>query len=95
MSQASVSKGAVRKGDSKPYHTAISSENYHALKALAYCYRGDIDVIYIDPPYNTRDKDWKYNNNYVDLDDKYKHSKWLAMVERRLKISKDLIETRK
>lgn len=80
-----VSTGKVERGGDKPFHTVINGENYHVLKALAYTHRGKIDVIYIDPPYNTRDKDWKYNNDYVDSEDQYKHSKWLAMMERRLK----------
>jgi adenine-specific DNA-methyltransferase len=90
-----VSTGKVGRGGDKPCHTVISGENYHALKALAYTHRGKIDAIYIDPPYNTRDKDWKYNNDYVDSDDQYKHSKWLAMMERRLKIARDLLNPAK
>jgi adenine-specific DNA-methyltransferase len=86
-----VSTGKVQRGGTKPFHSIINAENYHALKALTYTHRGNVDVIYIDPPYNTRDKDWKYNNNYVDSDDHCKHSKWLAMMERRLKIARDLL----
>lgn len=56
-----VSTGKVELGDDKPCHTVINGENYHVLKALTYTHRGMIDAIYIDPPYNTRDKDWKYN----------------------------------
>ena len=74
-----------------PYHMVINSENYHALEALAYCYPGKVDCIYIDPPYNTGAKDWKYNNDYVDINDQYRHSKWLAFMERRLKIAKLLL----
>lgn len=86
-----VSTGKVERGCDKPLHTVINGENYHALKALTYTHRGKVDVIYIDPPYNTRDKDWKYNNDYVDFDDHYKHSKWLAMMERRLQVARDLL----
>jgi len=86
-----VSTGKVQRGGDKPFHTVINGENYHALKALTYTHRGKVHAIYIDPPYNTRDKDWKYNNNYVDSDDQYKHSKWLAMMERRLKIARELL----
>lgn len=86
-----VSTGKVERGGDKPFHTVINGENYHALKALSYTHRGTIDAIYIDPPYNTRDKDWKYNNDYVDSDDQYKHSKWLAMMERRLLLAKKLL----
>lgn len=83
--------GKVARGGDKPYHTVINAENYHALEALTYCCEGQVDCVYIDPPYNTGDKDWKYNNNYVDSDDAYRHSKWLAMIERRLKIAKRLL----
>ncbi|MEH7663085.1 DNA methyltransferase, partial [Bacillus velezensis] len=74
-----------------PYHMVINSENYHALEALSYAYPGKVDCIYIDPPYNTGAKDWKYNNNYVDGSDQYRHSKWLAFMERRLKLAKQLL----
>lgn len=75
-----------------PYHMVINSENYHALEALAYAYAGKVDCIYIDPPYNKPDsKDWKYNCNYVDGNDQYRHSKWLAFMERRLKLARQLL----
>ncbi|BCA78919.1 DNA methyltransferase [Desulfuromonas sp. AOP6] len=86
-----VSTGKVERGGDKPFHTVINGENYHVLEALTYTHRGKVDAIYIDPPYNTRDKDWKYNNDYVDSDDQYKHSKWLAMMERRLKLAQVLL----
>ena len=87
-----VSTGRVARGGAKPYHSVINAENYHALQALLYTHEGKVDTIYIDPPYNTRDKDWKYNNDYVDSDDSYKHSKWLAFIERRLKLAKRLLK---
>lgn len=86
-----VSTGKVERGGDKPYHTVINGENFHALEALTYTHRGKIDVIYIDPPYNTGAKDWKYNNDYVEGDDLYRHSKWLAFMERRLKIAQQLL----
>lgn len=86
-----VSTGKVSRGGDKPWHTVINAENYHALKALTWTHRGKVDVIYIDPPYNTRDKDWKYNNDYVNADDLYRHSKWLAMMERRLLLARELL----
>lgn len=86
-----VSTGKVEHGGDKPYHTVINGENYHVLKALTYTHRGKIDAIYIDPPYNTGAKDWKYNNDYVEGDDLYRHSKWLAMMERRLKVAQELL----
>jgi len=86
-----VSTGKVSRGKDKPWHTVINGENYHALKALTWTHRGKVDAIYIDPPYNTGAKDWKYNNDYVEGEDLYRHSKWLAMMERRLLIAKDLL----
>jgi adenine-specific DNA-methyltransferase len=87
-----VSTGRVaRSGAGKPCHTVINGENHHVLKALTWTHRGKVDAIYIDPPYNTGAKDWKYNNDYVEGDDLYRHSKWLAMMERRLQIAKELL----
>ena len=83
--------GHVARGGDKPCHTVINGENYHVLKALTWTHRGKVDAIYIDPPYNTGAKDWKYNNDYVEKSDLYRHSKWLAMMERRLKIAKELL----
>lgn len=86
-----VPTGKISRGEGKPWHTVINSENYHALKALTWTHRGKVDAIYIDPPYNTGAKDWKYNNDYVESEDLYRHSKWLAMMERRLLIAKELL----
>jgi adenine-specific DNA-methyltransferase len=86
-----VSTGRVSRGCDKPWHTVINGENYHALKALTWTHRGKVDAIYIDPPYNSGAKDWKYNNDYVAADDLYRHSKWLAMMERRLLLAKELL----
>lgn len=86
-----VSTGKVQRGADKPHHTVINGENYHVLKALTYTHRGKVDAIYIDPPYNSGAKDWKYNNDYVESDDLYRHSKWLAMMERRLLLAKELL----
>jgi len=78
--------------DSKLWHTLIEADNYHALQTLAYLYPGMVDCIYIDPPYNKPDShDWKYNCDYVDGTDSYRHSKWLSMIEARLKIAKKLL----
>ena len=86
-----ISTGRVKRGGDKPFHTIINGENYHVLKALTYSHRGKVDAIYIDPPYNTGAKDWKYNNDYVESEDLYRHSKWLAFMERRLKIAQELL----
>ena len=77
--------------DSDLWHTLIEADNYHALQLLEYLYAGKVDCIYIDPPYNTGAKDWKYNNDYVDGNDAYRYSKWLSFMERRLKLAKKLL----
>lgn len=77
--------------DSGLWHTLIEADNYHALQLLEYLYAGKVDCIYIDPPYNTGAKDWKYNNDYVDGNDSYRHSKWLSMMQKRLKLAKKLL----
>lgn len=77
--------------DSELWHTLIEADNYHALQLLEYLYAGKVDCIYIDPPYNTGAKDWKYNNNYVDGADEYRHSKWLSFMQKRLEIAKKLL----
>lgn len=86
-----VSTGKVERGGDKPFHTVINAENYHALQTLLFTHRGKVDCIYIDPPYNTGAKDWKYNNDYVEGDDLYRHSKWLAFMERRLVLARELL----
>jgi len=77
--------------DSELWHTLIEADNYHALQLLEYLYAGKVDCIYIDPPYNTGARDWKYNNDYVDGADTYRHSKWLSFMEKRLKLAKRLL----
>lgn len=86
-----IETGRVERGGDAPFHSVINAENFHALEMLTYTHRHKVDAIYIDPPYNTRAKDWKYNNDYVDSDDAYKHSKWLSFMERRLKLAKELL----
>lgn len=86
-----VETGRVENGGDKPFHTVINAENFHALEMLTYTHRGKIDAIYIDPPYNTGARDWKYNNDYVEGDDDYRHSKWLAFMERRLLVARELL----
>lgn len=77
--------------DSSLWHEIIEADNYHALQLLAYLYSGKVDCIYIDPPYNTGARDWKYNNDYVDSNDAYRHSKWLSMMRKRLLLTKKLL----
>jgi adenine-specific DNA-methyltransferase len=90
---ALVPVDAVANGSADdPWHTLIEADNYHALQLLDYLYAGKVDCIYIDPPYNTGARDWKYNNDYVDGNDGWRHSKWLAFMERRLKLAKRLLK---
>ena len=74
-----------------PNHLIIEGDNLAALTELSYTHAGKIDVIYIDPPYNTRNKDFIYNDKYVDSDDEFRHSKWLCFMSKRLKIAKSLL----
>ena len=77
--------------DSELWHTLIQADNYHALQLLVYLYGGKVDCIYIDPPYNTGARDWKYNNDYVDSNDQYRHSKWMSFMKKRLQLAKKLL----
>ena len=86
-----VKKLAINTDADTPTNLLIEGDNYHALSVLNYTHKGKIDVIYIDPPYNTGARDWKYNNDYVDKEDDYRHSKWLSMMANRLKLAKDLL----
>jgi adenine-specific DNA-methyltransferase len=81
----------IERGGEKPFHIVVNAENYHALQTLLYPYEGKIDSIYIDPPYNTGARDWKYNNDYVDSNDSFRHSKWLSFMEKRLLLAKRLL----
>ena len=74
-----------------PNHILIEGDNLEALTALSYTHEGKIDVIYIDPPYNTGNKDFIYNDSFVDTEDSYRHSKWLSFMNKRLKIAKKLL----
>lgn len=86
-------KGKEIKTDpSKPTNILIEGDNYHALSVLNYTHQGKIDVIYIDPPYNTGNKDFKYNDRFVERDDAYRHSKWLSFIGKRLRLAKSLLK---
>ena len=78
-------------GEHYPNHAIIEADNLHALIALTYTHAGMIDVIYIDPPYNTGNKDFVYNDSFIGEDDAYRHSKWLSFMEKRLQIAKTLL----
>jgi adenine-specific DNA-methyltransferase len=73
------------------HNVLIEGDNYHALSVLSYTHRGKIDVIYIDPPYNTGNKDFRYNDSYVEKEDTYRHSKWLSFMEKRLRLASTLM----
>lgn len=78
--------------DDAPWHTVINGENFHVLQALRSTHYGKVDLIYIDPPYNTGNDDWIYNDRHVDASDRAKSSKWLSFLERRLLIARDLLK---
>jgi adenine-specific DNA-methyltransferase len=82
--------GSAKPG--QPTHVVINGENFHALQALEYTHSRKVDVIYIDPPYNTGNDSWKYNDRYIEDSDSYRHSKWLSFMEKRLKIAKALLK---
>jgi len=86
-----VKKNAILTDPKKPVNILIEGDNYHALSVLNYTHPKSVDVIYIDPPYNTGAKDWKYNNSYVDVNDSYRHSKWLSFMSKRLLLAKNLL----
>lgn len=75
-----------------PHHLLIEGDNYHVLYTLNFTHRRKVDVIYIDPPYNTGKKDFKYNDHWVDSEDSFKHSKWLSFMDKRLKLAKNLLK---
>ena len=87
-------RAIVSEDKDAPNHILIEGDNLEALATLAYTHEGKIDVIYIDPPYNTGNKDFIYNDSYVDKEDSYRHSKWLSFMSRRLKIAKKLLSDR-
>ena len=74
------------------YNLMIEGDNYHSLAVLNFTHNKAIDVIYIDPPYNTGNKDFKYNDNWIDKEDGYKHSKYLSFMSKRLKLAKNLLK---
>ena len=78
----------------KPVNLLIEGDNYHALSVLNYTHKGKIDVIYIDPPYNTGARNWKYNNDYVDKEDAYRHSKFICFMQNRLELAKKLLSNK-
>lgn len=81
----------VMTGPGKPVNLLIEGDNYHALSVLNYTHAKKVDVVYIDPPYNTGNKDFIFNDHYVDKEDSYRHSKWLSFMEKRLRLARSLL----
>ncbi|MGB7158049.1 MAG: DNA methyltransferase [Tepidisphaeraceae bacterium] len=92
MYPALIPVDTIERAPGKPWHVLINADNYHALQLLLYGYENKVDVIYIDPPYNTGARDWKYNNDYVDRTDTSRHSKWLSMMSKRLELAKRMLK---
>ena len=86
-----VKDRAIINGEEHPNHILIEGDNLHALTALTFTHEGKIDTMYFDPPYNTGNKSWRYNNDYVEKEDSFRHSKWLSFMAKRLKIAKKLL----
>jgi adenine-specific DNA-methyltransferase len=81
----------ITTNEDEPTHILIEGDNYHALSVLNYTHKGKIDLIYIDPPYNTGNNDFKYNDKFVDKNDTWRHSKWLTFMSKRLELAKELL----
>ncbi|MFA4942068.1 MAG: site-specific DNA-methyltransferase [Patescibacteria group bacterium] len=86
-----VKNKAIITDKNKPVNILMEGDNYHSLSVLNYTHKEKVDVIYIDPPYNTGNNDFSYNDAYVDSEDGFRHSKWLSFIQRRLKLAKNLL----
>lgn len=89
--QAVADRTIAKASEDEPTHLLIEGDNYHSLSVLNYTHAGRVDVIYIDPPYNTGNKDFIYNDRYVDKEDPYRHSEWLSFMDNRLRLAKNLL----
>lgn len=87
-----TSLGSVERSEERAWHLVIEGENYHALQLLSFAQSRQVDCIYIDPPYNTGARDWRYNNDYVDQNDAWRHSKWLSFMEKRVRLARQLLK---
>lgn len=87
-----VKSKVITEDKNGPTNILIEGDNHHSLSVLNYTHKKSIDVIYIDPPYNTGKSDFKFNDQYVDEEDSYRHSKWLSFMEKRLKLAKSLLK---
>ncbi len=74
-----------------PEHLLIEGDNLASLTVLQNTHRGAVDVIYIDPPYNTGNKDFLFGDSFVTAEDTFKHSKWLSFMDKRLRLARDLL----
>lgn len=86
-----LSEQAIVENEEAPTNLLIEGDNLHALQALQYSHAGLVDVIYIDPPYNTGKKDFVYNDRFVDIEDSWRHSSWLSFMNKRLRLAKELL----
>ena len=89
-----IESKTIIKDKNQPTNLIIEGDNYHALSVLNYTHKEKIDVIYIDPPFNTGNKSWRYNNQFVEKDDNFRHSKWLSFLSKRIKLAKKLLTSR-
>ena len=87
-----VKNKEIENGEALPMNLLIQGDNYHSLAVLNFTHQEAVDLIYIDPPYNTRSGDFRYNDKRVDFEDPFRHSKWLSFMEKRLKLAKNLIK---
>jgi len=86
-----VKNKEIENDKNKPVNLLIEGDNYHSLAVLNFTHQNKVDVIYIDPPYNTGNKDFIFNDKFIDKDDPFRHSKWLSYMEKRLRLSKNLL----
>ncbi len=87
-----IKEREINENSGKPTHILIEGDNYHALSILNFTHEKSIDVIYIDPPFNTGSISWRYNNKYIDKEDLFRHSKWSSFMYNRLKLAKNLLK---
>src|SRR3989338_1936483 len=88
-------KKEIKTDDKRPVNILIEGDNYHALSVLNYTHKGKVDVIYIDPPYNTGNGEgFIYNDKIVDREDAFRHSKWISFIEKRLRLAKNLLKNK-
>ncbi|GAG06740.1 unnamed protein product, partial [marine sediment metagenome] len=87
-----VKSKEIKMDEDKPVNLLIEGDNYHSLSVLNYTHSKKIDVIYIDPPYNTGKNNFLFNDRYIDLEDSYRHSKWISFMSKRLKLARNLLK---